>query len=92
MPSDDRWLQGYALTSELEHVGIRYATEVYDGRDRLICECERPEDAALIVRLRAVLVELVTLHDARPADYAERKVLAWQAARTVIDETSSSSR
>jgi hypothetical protein len=40
----------------------------------------QPNDAV------AVLRELVTLHDQRPADYDTRKPLAWQAARNVLRE------
>lgn len=55
----ERWEQGYAPAEELEYVGIRYATEVYDMSGELVCDCERAEDAALIVRLHTHQATLV---------------------------------
>ena len=51
MSERDPWEQGYAPADELPYVGIRYATEVYDMRGELVCDCERAEDAAMIVCL-----------------------------------------
>ena len=51
MSERDPWEQGYAPADELQYVGIRYATEVYDSCGCLVCDCdEQPDDAAQIVR------------------------------------------
>jgi hypothetical protein len=57
--------------------GGRYRADTIDA---LVQQLRR------LAAVRAILAELVTLHDQRPDDYHTRKPLAWQAARNLLRE------